>query len=166
MAETKERRMSEVIIADPPTLDRACSVAPYATIPEVRDAQDRVVRPFAVILGGMILGQLDTPEKIARLHRPDVIVLRHADLKSEQPLDKLELQQVTQMADGTPVYGFRVIEEDGIKDALARVLCDIVVGYSPEVIADDIRNRVLDAFRLIPPYIDGHPLDQPAPVDG
>jgi hypothetical protein len=149
-----------------PIVPAAFSTSNYISVPEVRDGADRKLRPFAVVLGGTILATLDTPEKIARLHKPDVLYLRHADITSKLAFDRTELRQVDTAPDGMPIYGHLVVEEDGVTDALARISCDLIVGYSPEAIADHVRDMVLAAFANVPPYLQGQPLDRPVPAAG
>jgi hypothetical protein len=143
-------------------------VPPAATLPFLVRPQDVVVdgvayRPYAIVIGGTLLTCLDTPEKVAGIQKPLPADIRHATIARDRPYDRIALHDYGTPESG-PVHGTAVVGPGEVTDVLARVAFDVVVGWTPESIADLVRQQVLDAFRNADPYAHGRRLDAPTPL--
>jgi hypothetical protein len=143
-------------------------VPPAAALPFLTRPQDVVVdgvacRPYAIVIGGVILTCLDTPEKVAGIQKPLPADIRHATFVRDQPYDRIGLHDYGTPESG-PIHGTVVVGPGDVADVLARAPFEVVVGWTPESIADLVRQQVLDAFRNADPYAHGRRLDAPTPL--
>jgi hypothetical protein len=136
----------------PPPISLPFSVIPPRMMGE-RDGHPIEYKPYALVWGSTFFVTLDTPEKIGGLSVPIPMDIKHSTMRTEHVYDVLEEHDF-----GTHRRPVSVGKTDRL---LGRVSCEVIVGCTPESIAECVKQKVLAAFRNSQDFLGGEPLDEP-----